>query len=104
MGLKLNAQLRAIKIVHAWGMAYLMVEWLDKNSFVMVPVDDKLSISDDVFYPYLAMVSLCLHKSKRAAKNHEVLGFHNCPFKDVHHQLSLNNVAAQQAGMYQAPW
>lgn len=68
-----------------------MVEWLDHNFFVRGPdsEDDKLSIAEDVFYPYLAMVILCLQKSKKAAEDHKVLGLDNCSFKDVHHQLSL---------------
>jgi hypothetical protein len=89
MGLELNAQLRMISNCPCTRNGLPHGRWLDKIFFVMGPEGEELSISDDIFYPHLAVVIIYLQKSKRAAEKHKVLGFPNCSFKDVHHQPSL---------------
>lgn len=78
-----------LRVTHARGMAYLMLEWLDSNFYVVNSEEDELDILKDIFYPYLGRVIICLQKAKRAADRNHVMGLHNCSFKDVHHQLSL---------------
>jgi hypothetical protein len=75
---------------HARGMAYIMVEWLDENFFVIGAKEGvEVRVAVGIFYPYLARVILCLQKSKRAAENHGVTGFPNCAFKDLYNQIAL---------------